>query len=273
MKWVKSATLALATLFAVSAVALFSLVKANVVFSDAAASPVYENTQFSSLPIDVDAFKALADTLAQKQVIVSNTPNALKPGVTFTVTTDDDKDLLLASTMLQQEFIKYTAQTMQSSGLKKIYLVKNLTVNGQARSGMPEPLYEDALYFDVANKYISSENGAYIRRTFHHEFKHLMDYNLSGSYQGNIDEWTKCNASGYTYGNGGPSMYADANFAHKFHPENGFITGYATSGIDEDRAETYAWYMTSPQVVSSLQNADSNFSCKVAILKNVLNNL
>ena len=109
-----------------------------------------------------------------------------------------------------------------------------------------------------------------MRRTYHHELRHLIEYNLYGSYAPKDANWESCNASSFRYGNGGSEMYNDAAFAHKIHPQSGFVTGYATSGIEEDKAEIYAAYMTDPQALQNLAATDDLLSCKVSATKQLL---
>lgn len=172
--------------------------------------------------------------------------------------------------MLSEEFVKYDSNTIKATGLKKIYLVTNLAVNGQLRSGMPEPVLQDALYFDVSKIYINSEDGQYIRRTFHHELKHLIDYNKFGNYTGDKANWLSCNDDSFRYGAGGGAMYADPKYAHSEHPITGFVDGYATSAIEEDRAEVYAMFMTTPEKLQTIADKDSSVACKLASVKESL---
>lgn len=264
MKWWKSIAFSVITLIAVCAVSVFGLVKTNVIYLDAAASPVFASPVTSVNAFNDNSYIFAVSDLAKKGIVLSNQPTVTTGRFNYTVTATNDSDLLKGSQMLNEEFAKYSTETIKKAGLKKIYLVKDLSVNGQLRSGMPDPILEDALYFDISNRYISSEDGAYIRRTFHHEFKHLIDYNLHGSYTASDPAWESCNTSSFRYGSGGSSMYSDPEYAHKSHPETGFINGYATSGIDEDKAEVYANIMTNPEYLQNLANLDSALSCKVS---------
>ena len=266
MKWWKSFILALGVFTSVVAVSLFSLVGLNVVSLDAASVPVYPSSNSSVVAVSQD-FELSKKSLADNGIVLSVEPRVVLGYASWITPAQQDKDVIAAASVLAEEWVKYDLTFIQNTGIKKIYLVRNLSVNGQARSGMPEPVLEDALYFDVANNYLTSENGQYMRRTFHHEFRHLIDYNLYGTYSPANSLWQKCNAPSFKYGSGGAAMYNDPEYAHKSHPVSGFVNGYATSGIDEDRAEVYALFMTNPEKLQSMAIDDSSLACKVTLVQ------
>lgn len=264
MKWWKSVAFSILSLVAVILVSIATLVKTNVISLDVASSPVFASPNTFVNSVSDTSYEDAVKSLDQLGIELSTTPSVLTGRFSYTSPEHNSVDLLKGAKMLSEEFSKYSNQTIKATGLKKIYLVKDLSVNGQPRSGMPDPTLEDALYFDISSTYITSENSAYMRRTFHHEFKHLIDYNIYGSYQGDSSNWTSCNLAGVLYGNGGSAMYNNPEFAHSIHPQDGFVNGYATSGIEEDRAEVYAELMTTPEELQNIANKDSQVACKVA---------
>jgi hypothetical protein len=68
-------------------------------------------------------------------------------------------------------------------------------------------------------------------------------------------------------------MYSDVAYAHAAHPKPGFITGYATSGVDEDRVEVFTHYMTNRNNLYKLAQNDASLSCKVAQSEQLLSSL
>ena len=68
-------------------------------------------------------------------------------------------------------------------------------------------------------------------------------------------------------------MYDDVNFAHKEHPTYGFVDGYATSGVAEDKAEVFARFMTDPAGLQKLADKDAGISCKLSQTVTLLQNL
>ena len=261
-RWI-SVFLSVTSLIAVTTVAMFAVATSKISFLGAAATPVYTASPSSDTAYTKDDYQDAKNQLQKQGIELSTTSSMQLSYASWTSPLQDSTDVLKAANLLKEEWLKYSATTIQKAGLKKIYLVKDLAVNGQYRSGMPEPIYEDALYFDVSSTYLNSEDGMYMRRTLHHEFKHLTDYNLYGSYDGDAKAWTSCNVTGISYGNGGGSMYNDPEYAHAVHPKTGFINGYATSAVEEDRAEVYAQLMTSPEKLQLLVGNDLAVGCKV----------
>lgn len=262
MKRWTSILLALCSLIAVFVGAFYTLVMSSIVFSDAASSPVY-STKISNQDTADSSYQDAKAALQTFGIELKLKPDVSFGYVSWKEADELNKNTQKAFTMLSQEWSKYTPEFIKNTGLKKIYLVTHLKVSGQERSGMPEAIFEDALYFDVSERYIASENGNYMRRTLHHEFKHLMDYNMFGKYAGDSETWKKCHISNVSYGSGGSTMYSDPEYAHTEHPEVGFVNGYATSAVEEDMAEVYAQLMTNPEKLQQLAARDSVVSCKV----------
>lgn len=177
-------------------------------------------------------------------------------------TSDSAQAFLL---MLHDEWSKYPTGMNVRVGLQHIYLVKNLTVDGQFRAAMPDPNYAKALYYDVSANYVDSMQGKYMRRTIHHEYSHYIEYTTYQTYYHDDPAWEACNTPGFLYGSGGPSAYSDPVYANTYHTHAGFISGYSESGSEEDRAEVLAWLMTQPTQTKSLGVVDTYLGCKLHV--------
>lgn len=135
----------------------------------------------------------------------------------------------------------YPREVFSKVGLRSVYIAKDLEVGDQMRKAMPAPETGALLYAD---------NGLYpcdvgMEERIHHEFFHYMEGRVHGNMRANLGDWSALNPEYFEYGNGGASVY---NCAHGFrnngHVRNGFVSRYALSAPEEDRAETYAWMMT-----------------------------
>ncbi len=217
----------------------------------------------NNVSVSATSYRDAVSFFAKRAVVLSVQPGKSFSYATWNTVTDDTDEVLQASAVLQAEFNKYPQDYLQTAGLKKIYLVNKLAINGQYRSGMPEPSAEQALYFDISPIYQTSEGGVYMRRVYHHELNHLIEYVRHGTYAPNTN-WAICNPDGFRYGSGGSSMYADPAYAHAPHPVDGFVNGYATSGQEEDMAEVYAEYLTNRSSLLQLSQTDTHIACKVA---------
>jgi len=206
-------------------------------------------------------------------VDVSVAANSPAPYSTWSVLPASDPDLQNFLPMLTSEWSKYPSGFASKTKLTHIYLVKSLAVSGQFRSAMPDPQWTDALYYDVGSSYVTAQNGSYMRRVIHHEFEHYFEFTLYNSFYRYDANWNACNPTTFSYGNGGASFYSNPTFSNTVHPDLGFVTGYAESGSEEDRAELFAWTMTNSSLVTDWAKTDSNLQCKITAYQPTLSAL
>ncbi|HRE65364.1 MAG TPA: putative zinc-binding metallopeptidase [Cyclobacteriaceae bacterium] len=143
-----------------------------------------------------------------------------------------------------EEWEKYPEDFIRQSNLKSIVFVSTLAVNGQNRYAMPDARF-GRLYFDVA--FVNRNSDRYLRHSIHHEFHHLVQYKAFNDFYYKDPSWISFNKKNFKYGSGGASAYAKPNYSRKIHPEKGFVTGYATYGVEEDMAELFGYAMTTSE--------------------------
>lgn len=137
------------------------------------------------------------------------------------------------------EWAKYPRDWVRASNVEHIMIIKGLAIGDTARAAAPDPV-GDALYYDIGYGADS-----YAREVVHHEYNHLVEYQHFNSYAREDAAWTDLNPPGFRYNPaGGVAAYHEAGFANDPHPEPGFVNRYATYGIEEDKAEVYAYLMT-----------------------------
>ena len=167
-------------------------------------------------------------------------------------------------TILGTEFLLYPKDFVRRSQLKRIILCCGLSYDGQNRSAVPD-LEHDTLYLDVV---AGDYNPEYQRRTIHHEFFHIIDYQDDGQLYTD-GQWTKLNSSTFHYGTGGVLMQDDPRSGVRWE-EPGFLNKYSTSGVEEDKAELFAYMMTDYAVVEQRAVTDKVISKKMAAIKALL---
>lgn len=143
---------------------------------------------------------------------------------------------------------QYPAGFFSNAGLSRIKLIKDFRYNydgtSQARMAMPEPS-SDRLYFGENNEPGLTSCLEEIEMRMHHELFHLIEGTIHGGMTPNIRSWNRLNPEGFRYGQGGASAYSEGtDFSHLERPRDGFSTGYATFGGEEDRSEVFAYMMT-----------------------------
>lgn len=179
--------------------------------------------------------------------------------VTFDrVASADLPSLKLYAALFIDEWSKYPATWTQYTKVKGVALIKNHKVSGQARAASPD-IGGDIMYYDIGY------TGTYARGIVHHEFEHLKTYNNSGIYAPADPTWTSYNPSGFKYGPGGSSCYNPSTPCPGIHPLPGFVTGYATSALEEDKAELYSYLMTTTyyKSLNTWVATDTNLKNKV----------
>lgn len=147
---------------------------------------------------------------------------------------DDHTELYQYLVILQQEFAKHPKEFLQRTDLRHIFIAKNVAINGQARTAVPDFVNEVlVLDFDVFD-----QDDNYIRHVIHHELYHLFEEEVYGDVYYKDPKWLAITAS-HHYGSGGANM-RDGHVTELDHPKPGFINHYATSGVEEDKAEVFA---------------------------------
>jgi len=106
--------------------------------------------------------------------------------------------------------------------------------------------------------------------TLHHEIYHFAD--LADDGQLTHDPAWIALTPGFAYGGGGRSMRAIWAAGPGSAP-SGFVTGYATSGPEEDKAETFAAVMAGDAVLRTKLQQDPVLRAKVSLLGDRLESL
>jgi hypothetical protein len=120
------------------------------------------------------------------------------------------------------------------------------------------------MYFDTT---LGNYNPPYQRSVIHHEFFHMID-NLQKKLRKD-PEWGALNRPEFHYGRGGETV-RNLGAGVLTHNLPGFLTPYAMSAIEEDKAELYSHLLVDPDYVRSLIKADPVIAAKVTLLKSRL---
>lgn len=172
----------------------------------------------------------------------------------------------------ESELFSYTAETMrllsdypikflQKSNLKFIMLCGHLYAENIRPGGIPNAvsgiLVMDIAYNSSVDKYIEN---------FHHELYHMVDFSDNHSF---VDSnWETLNAAEFKYGKHG-KFYRNAS-SKAGSGEEGFITEYAMSAIEEDKAEIFRFLMYDRGTIETMAQDDPILNEKVKQLKDSL---
>ena len=180
------------------------------------------------------------------------------------VTGADSEQVARYLPLFFSEFNLYPPELVKKSGVTKIVLCKDLKYAGQKRAAYPG-LTSGVMCYDVE---LGAHSEIYQRSSIHHEYFHLIDYRDDRSLY--IDRhWDKLNPVGFTYGIGGKNVQEDKTQSLTFD-QLGFMNKYSTQGVEEDKAEIFAYLMTRPELMRQRVKTDSVVASKTRMLKNLL---
>jgi hypothetical protein len=168
-----------------------------------------------------------------------------------------------ALSTLAAELTRYPAQFLARARLRRLLLCGKLREGSEPIPSLPN--YHGALLIDVA------ADAPYLRRLVHHEVFHFADY-ADDDQLSRDPAWLGLNDRYFVYGSGGRFLREPGagRFSHEIA---GFVSRYATSALEEDKAETFAMRMSAPQKFAALLAADPILRAKSAALEAQLRKL
>lgn len=164
--------------------------------------------------------------------------------------------------LLLTEWRYYPKPLIRRSRLRRLVLCSGLAWGGQRRQAVPD-FAGNALYLDVSHR-----SEAYLRHVLHHEFFHVIDYADDGQVYRDAS-WLKLNPPSFRYGRGG-QFVRQSSAAACTHPRAGFLNAYQMSGVEEDKAELFAYLLQRHRVALGFIAGDERLQRKVAHLKQLL---
>lgn len=164
-------------------------------------------------------------------------------------------DLTRARAVLDAELGRYPAGLLSAAGLRGVVLLAGLREGTQPIPSLPN--VTGLMLLDV-----NAPTGNIVW-TLHHEIFHFVDLADDGQLA-HDPAWIAL-TPGFSYGAGGRSMRA-VWVAGPANAPAGFITGYATSGPEEDKAETFAAIMAAKPLLRERAAGDPVLAAKVALL-------
>lgn len=167
------------------------------------------------------------------------------------------QDVARARWSVEDEIARFPPGFIPAIGLRRVLACEGLSEAGQPISSLPN--YERSLLLDVAAPV------GYLRRLFHHEVFHFFDFAEDEQLR-HDPEWSALNEPDFEYGAGGRSMRAPGS-SRLSGQQPGFVSRYATSGVEEDKAELFAFMVTAPSQVAELMRDDPVLVRKAELLR------
>lgn len=260
--------------------------------------PAYNQSEVQTIRSNVEAATTIAGARDAAQVLLDHYGVALSTDCAPDYTSfgceslvESDLPYLKESlTLFVKEWSKYPVQLVDQSNLQTVRWVKSVGVEignpsydpddpdseptmMQLRAAIPDSSRNEMIYSVQYGplSYVSDQE--YMDNVIHHEFYHLYDEATNGGYRESWPEWEALNPAGFEYGDGGASCYGTSGVCPLGdHTVEGFVSGYATSSILEDTAETFAFLMETATYndVQGWIQADTALANKIALFRSYL---
>jgi hypothetical protein len=159
----------------------------------------------------------------------------------------------LALSLIREELGRYPSSFIDKARLRRVLFCQGLSEAARPIPSLPN--FQSTLLLDV------DAPPEFLRRLIHHEVFHFADYAADDQVQRD-PAWEKLNGSSFSYGSGGRFLRDPASSSPDGAPE-GFVTRYATSALEEDKAETFAFLMVAPGATLARAHSDRVLSAKI----------
>lgn len=138
-----------------------------------------------------------------------------------------------AALVVSEELARYPRELLQAARLRRVLLCRELHEGETAIPSLPN--FHRTLLLDV------DADREFLRRLVHHEVFHFADYADDDQVQRD-PAWARLNDHWFVYGSGG-RFARDPKSSRPSDTLPGFVTSYAQSALEEDKAETFAFFM------------------------------
>jgi hypothetical protein len=167
--------------------------------------------------------------------------------------------------LLRAEFDRHPAELLRRARLRKVVLCDELVFGGLRVNAVPDYEHE-TLYLDAVR---GAHSPDYQRKVIHHDFFHMVDYRDDGLVYRD-DSWAALNPPGFAYGAGGRASQGESKTSVPSDDFPGFLNHYSTTGVEEDKAEVFAFLMVEPEAVLRRAEGDPVLRAKVGRLREIV---
>ncbi|HEY8074548.1 MAG TPA: hypothetical protein VIF62_10565 [Labilithrix sp.] len=164
----------------------------------------------------------------------------------------DAKDLAMGRAIVSRELARYPSSFPPRVHLAGVVVASELVEGEKPIPSLPN--VGGLLLLDVH----AAESD--LVRAIHHEVFHFADLADDGQLAPD-PTWEALNARGFVYGGGGRSLRS-AWAAKPSSDLPGFVSGYATSGVEEDKADTFAFLVARRESIEPRLGGDPVLAAK-----------
>ncbi|MFN3701479.1 MAG: hypothetical protein ACK4VI_08165 [Alphaproteobacteria bacterium] len=135
---------------------------------------------------------------------------------------------------------KLSPQSLQKIGLRYILMCGSASARNQEIGGIPVPPIHTLMLS------LGLDDNEYRQHIFYHELFHFME--LTAKDRQFVSQWDRDFSSGYGRGSGTSWRLKSG--------DRGFVSAYAQTSAEEDRAEIFAHLMRAPDEMRRFANSD-----------------
>lgn len=184
----------------------------------------------------------------------------------LTGTRPSDSVVATVASALRDHLARYPRSFVQSLGFERVVLIEGGKHKGVPMGGF---VMSPAGALFATPRLFSSQRG------MSHELFHFIDYRLVSLQAGN---WSALNRPGTQYGAGGRAVVAQhvgaaAKLQETRRDLPGFVSLYAMSAPEEDRAELFAVMVTQPSTARDLARSDAVIANKTKYILDTLDQI
>lgn len=162
------------------------------------------------------------------------------------------------------EWRKYPPAFIRAAGLQELWFVELVDYGDGERTAYPGYDIEVLIY-----QFPTPDDGGleeYYRSVVHHELFHMLEEEWNGDGYYHDPEWATVNPPDFVYDREIPEeeLSEEAD-----HPAHGFVSSYAMTAIEEDRAEVWSLMLTRTgwSKLDAWRSDDTILAAKVALLE------
>lgn len=218
----------------------------------------------SGPPTARERIAAVAADYGLEIVIVEKHKEEKREGFNITAEPVSEDVLDRYAPLFEREWRRYPKSLMARTKLFKIVIGADVKVLNQPRAAVPD--FVPGWYWLDAQ--VGQRIPRYGKHVLHHDFFHMIDER--DTPDGRRDAaWELLNPPEVKYGKGGWFMQK-GNVGALREDLPGFLTEYATSAVEEDKAEVYGHLLGSPAFVRRRAAADPVLAAKIARVKELV---
>ncbi|MFH1360947.1 MAG: putative zinc-binding metallopeptidase [Candidatus Omnitrophota bacterium] len=189
------------------------------------------------LTLSIDSAIQRIENKTSLKIYYKDLPEAIaKTAVYQLASKKDHPELSQYLQLFEEEIRKYPKSFFRNSRLQGIVIAKNLFHQKKPAEGLYQHK-EKLMFFDFSR---GMRNPKRQRHSIHHELYHMIEMQSIGYPGWKDSEWANLNEEGFMYGQNRTWQEIKNVRNYSAPPRPGFITDYAMTSIEEDKAEVYA---------------------------------